>query len=263
MIEQATRERQALESGQGFLFALDPEEPAAAPAAATAAVPTVSEALLAGERETLGFYLSGHPLDRWARVLRELRATPVAELGELYAGGAATATVAGLATGVKVRATKEGRNQGKRMASLNVEDQTGSVRAVAFSDVYEKYERLLADGAAVLVTASLRAADGEHVELRVEQVARLEGIEGRRASALRIELDLAVHGDQETLDRVHDALLHHGGKLGVRLRLRGADWTADVVPNRVDGIDPESAIPALNAILGPGRTEYVYNGNGG
>ena len=39
---------------------------------------------------------------------------------------------------MKVRATKEGRNQGKRMASLNVEDQTGSVRAVAFSDGRQK-----------------------------------------------------------------------------------------------------------------------------
>jgi DNA polymerase-3 subunit alpha len=260
LFEQATRERQALESGQRFLFALDPEEPAAPPAPTAARA--VSEELLAGERETLGFYLSGHPLDRWARVLRELRATPVAELGELYAGGATTATVAGLVTGVRVRATKEGRNQGKRMASLTIEDQTGSVRAVAFSDVYERCDRLLVDGAAVLVTASLRAADGEHVELRVEQVARLEGIEGRRASALRIELDLVTHGDQDTIDRVHDALLCHGGKLGVRLRLRGPDWTADLVPNRVDGIDPETAIPALNAILGPGHTEYVYNGNG-
>ena len=258
LFDQATRERQALESGQRFLFALDPEEPPAPPAT-LAPVRAVSEELLKGERETLGFYLSGHPLDRWTRVLRELRATPVSELGELYTGGAATASVAGLVTGLKARATKEGRNQGKRMASFNIEDQTGSVRAVAFSDVYEKYDRLLMDGAAVLVTASLRASDGEHVELRVEQASRLEGIEGRRASAVRIELDLASHGDQETLDRVHDALLRHEGKLGVRVRLRGDDWTADVLPNRVVGVDPNTLVPALNAILGPGHVEFVFN----
>ena len=167
--------------------------------------------------------------------------------------------MAGLFTGLKARSTKEWRNQGKRMASFNIEDQTGSVRAVAFSDVYEKYDRLLMDGAAVLVTASLRASDGEHVELRVEQASRLEGIEGRRASAVRIELDLASHGDQETLDRVHDAFLRHEGKLGVRVRLRGDDWTADVLPNRVVGVDPNTLVPALNAILGPGHVEFVFN----
>jgi DNA polymerase-3 subunit alpha len=258
LFDQATRERQALESGQRFLFALDPEEPAAPPATPVP-VRAVSEELLKGERETLGFYLSGHPLDRWTRVLRELRATPVAELGELYSGGAATASVAGLVTGLKARATKEGRNQGKRMASFTIEDQTGNVRAVAFSDVYEKYDRLLVDGAAVLVTASLRASDGEHVELRIEQASRLEGIEGRRASAVRIELDLASHGDQETLDRVHDALLRHEGKLGVRVRLRGGEWVADVLPNRVVGVDPATLLPALNAILGPGHVEFIFN----
>jgi len=258
--DQATRQRQALESGQQFLFALDREPDEPGPAAETAG--PASEELLRGERETLGFYLSGHPLDRWTRVLRELRATAVADLGDLCANGASTAAVAGLVTGLKARATKEGRNQGKRMASFTLEDQTGSVRAVAFSDVYEKYDRLLADGAPVFVTASLRASDGEHVELRVEQVARLEGIEGRRATALRVELDLALHGGQDTLDRVHDALLRHEGKLGVRMRLRGGEWTADLVPNRVVGVDPNTVVPALNAILGEGHVEFVYNGNG-
>ena len=115
----------------------------------------------------------------------------------------------------------------------------------------------------MFVTASLRASDGEHVELRVEQASRLEGIEGRRASAIRIELDLAQHGDQGTLDRVHDALLRHEGKLGVRMRLHGPDWFADLLPNRVVGVDPATVMPALNAILGPGHVEFVYNGNGG
>ena len=255
--EQATRQRQALESGQQFLFALDREEEEAAGPAALPLVAT--EELLRGERDTLGFFLSGHPLDRWTRVLREIRATPIAGLGELYANGTATAAVAGLISGLRARATKEGRNQGKRMASFNLEDQTGSVRAVAFSDVYEKCDRLLVDGAPVLITASLRASDGEHVELRAEQVSRLEGIEGRRANAIRIELDLASHGGQDTLDRIHDALLRHEGKLGVRMRLRGVEWTVDLLPNRVVGVDATSAVPALNAILGPGHVEFVYD----
>jgi DNA polymerase III subunit alpha len=261
VFDQATRQRQALEAGQQFLFALDHEEvPAVAPAPGSG---TAADELLRGERETLGFYLSGHPLDRWARVLRELRATPVAELGELYASGAGRATVAGLVTGLKARATKEGRNQGKRMASFSLEDQTGGVRAVAFSDVYEKADRLLVDGAAVLLSASLRASDGEHVELRVEDVTRLEGIEGKRASAVRIELDLAAAGGQETLDQLYDVLLHHEGKLGVRLHLLGPGWTADVVPNRVVGVDADAVVPALAAILGPGHVDFVFNGGNG
>jgi DNA polymerase III alpha subunit len=148
------------------------------------------------------------------------------------------------------------------MASFTFEDQTGSVRAVAFSDVYEQCDRLLVDGAPVLLTASLRASDGEHVELRVEQVTRLEGIEGRRATAVRVDLDLDRHGDQEALDTIYDVLLHHEGRLGVRLRLRRSEWVADVVPNRLVGVDGDTAVAALNAILGPGHVEFVFNGNG-
>jgi DNA polymerase-3 subunit alpha len=261
IFDQATRQRQALESGQGFLFELDQEEEL--PIGQAPAADIGAEELLRGERETLGFYLSGHPLDRWARVLRELRATPVAELAELYGNGGSNASVAGLVTGLKARATKEGRNQGKRMASFTLEDQTGAVRAVAFSDVYEKSDRVLVDGAAVLINASLRASDGEHVELRVEDVQRLEGIEGRRASAIRIELDLGAHGAEERLEELYDLLLHHEGKLGVRLRLLGPGWTADVIPNRVVGVDANSVVPALAAVLGPGHVEFILNGGNG
>jgi DNA polymerase III subunit alpha len=258
VVDEATRQRQALEAGQRFLFEPDQEEGAGLGHATRAGLSR--DELLAGEREALGFYLSGHPLDRWGKVLRELRATPVAELAELSASGAGRAAVAGLVSGLKARATKEGKNQGKRMASFTLEDQTGGVRAVAFSDVFEKSDRVLADGVAVLVNASLRASDGEHVELRIEDVTRLEGIEGRRASAIRIELDLGAHGSQETLDHLYDVLLHHEGKLGVRLRLVGEGWVADLMPNRVVGVDANAVLPAINAILGPGHVEFVFNG---
>ncbi len=256
VFDQATHQRLAIEAGQRFLFEPDQEEGDVVPSGPS----LPQEELLAGEREALGFYLSGHPLDRWARVLRELRATPVGELAELYSSGASSAAVAGLVTGLKARATKEGKNQGKRMASFTLEDQSGGVRAVAFSDIYEKSDRLLTEGAAVFLNASLRAADGEHVELRVEEVTPLVGIEGRRASAVRIELDLAAHGGQDALEQVYDVLLRHEGKLGVRLRLRGQGWTADVVPNRVVGVDANAVVAALNAVLGPGHVEFVFNG---
>jgi DNA polymerase III subunit alpha len=258
LFDQASRERQALEDGQRFLF--EPEDNDAVPATAA---PLGPADLLHGERETLGFYLSGHPLDHWARVLRELRAVPIAELAARAAEGTFDAVIGGLVSGLKARATKEGRNQGKRMASFTLEDQTGSVRAVAFSDVYERHDKLLADGAALLVTASLRPSDSEHVELRVEEVAPLQGIERRRASALRIEIDLAQHAAPETLEHLHETLLRHEGRMAVRLRLIGPTWFADVTPTRVLGVSPEAVMPALTAILGPGRVEYVFTSNGG
>ena len=99
-----------------------------------------------------------------------------------------------------MRPIKDGRNQGRRMASFTLEDQTSSVRVVAFADAFEKAERFLTDGGALLVTATLRCQDAEHVELGLEEVVPLEGIEARRAAAVRVEIDLARHGSEAALE---------------------------------------------------------------
>ncbi|MGV8042110.1 MAG: DNA polymerase III subunit alpha [Thermoanaerobaculaceae bacterium] len=255
LVDQASRQRQAIESGQGFLFGLDDDDEAAA--TPVVAPPADRDTLLRGERETLGFYLSGHPLDRWERVLRDIRAVKVSDLQELVASGAESATVAGLVSGLKVRPIKDGRNQGRRMASFTLEDQTSSVRVVAFADAFEKVERLLADGAALLVTAALRSQDAEHVELGLEEVVPLEGIESRRAAAVRVEIDLARHGDEAALEHIHELVLSHEGRVSLRLRLLGEGWRADLVPSRVLGVNPDTLIPELNALLGPGHAEIL------
>ncbi|MGE5234958.1 MAG: DNA polymerase III subunit alpha [Acidobacteriota bacterium] len=259
IVEEATRQRQALASGQQFLFGLEEEAPTALANAAAGSL-RGDEETLRGERETLGFYLSGHPLDRWASVLRELRATPLADLTELLTAGGEGASVAGVVTGLKVRPIKDGRNQGKRMAAFTLEDQTGAVRAVAFPDAYQRLERLLVDGAALLVTAALRSTDAEHVELTVEEATPLEGIEARRASALRVLIDIERHGDGETLAKLHDLLLRHEGRLPVRLRLLGPGWRADLAPTRVLGVDARQAAASVTSLLGPGHVEFIFNG---
>jgi DNA polymerase-3 subunit alpha len=259
LVDEATRQRQALEVGQGFLFALDGDEQEAP---LVAGVPVSSEETLRGERETLGFYLSGHPLDRWTGVLKDLRATPVSELAELAINGADRAVVGGLATGVKARPIREGRNQGRRMASFTLEDQTGSVRVVVFPDAYERFEKFLVDGAAMLVTASLRASDQDHVELVLEETVPLEGIEARKATALRVEIDLERFSDKEALEQLHELCLRHEGRMQLRLRLVGGAWQGEVVPNRILGVNATTLVPALTALLGPGRVEYVFAENG-
>jgi DNA polymerase III alpha subunit len=148
------------------------------------------------------------------------------------------------------------------MASFTLEDQTGAVRVVAFPDAYERYEKIMVDGTSVLVTATLRASDTEHVELALDEVTPLEGIEARRATALRVELDLDRFSDKDALERLHELFLRHEGRVQLRLRLVGSSWQAEVVPNRVLGVNPATLVPALTALLGPGRVEYVFSSNG-
>lgn len=258
IVEEASRQRQALQSGQGFLFDLDQGETPLPPVDPRNSL--TPEETLRGERDTLGFYLSGHPLNRWARVLTELHATPVVELTELKLSGTDRCSVAGLVSALRITPIKApGRNQGKRMASFFLEDQTGSIRAVAFADAFARLERVLSDGNAVLVTAALRSNDGEHVELSVEEATPLEGIEARTATALRVRLDLTHHAKPDTLERLHALMLRFEGKTPVRLLLVGEGFEVEVRPTQVLEVDPGRLVPELTTVLGPGHVEYIFN----
>jgi hypothetical protein len=114
----------------------------------------------------------------------------------------------------------------------------------------------------MLVTASLRANDQDHVELALEETIPLEGIEARKATALRVELDLERFSDKDALEQLHELCLRHEGRTQLRLRLVGGAWQGEVVPNRILGVNPITLVPALTALLGPGRVEYVFGENG-
>jgi len=258
LVDMTAREREQREIGQGFLFDDMPsegleEELRAAPHADRAE-------RQAWERDVLGFYLSGHPLQAFEDQLGRFADCRIAELSGRFVGGTEHATVGGLVTGLKVMAIKkEGRNHGRRLAVFRLEDADSAVRVVAFPDVFESYERLLADGVPVLVAASLKG-EGEHVELMAEEIIALEGIDSRRASALRIVLDLEAM-DAERLENIREFLLEHPGDMPVRFDLRRpGSFRARLVPPPALTVEAGAAVrDGLKELLGNGWCEYEFD----
>jgi DNA polymerase-3 subunit alpha len=266
LLDMTGREREQRELGQGFLFDDMPSE-------------TLEEELrqagmaeqaerLSWEREVLGFYLTGHPLADFEEQLDRYADCRVVELAERFAAGAEHVTVGGLVTGLKVMPIrKEGRNQGRRLGVFQLEDSAGVVRVVAFPDVFDAYERLLADGKPVLVVATVKG-EGDHVELMADEIVALEGIDSRRAAALRVVLDLD-RMDEEGLDAVREYLLEHPGDMPVRFELlRRGRFRARLVPPPALTVDPRAATrEGLKELLDGGWCEYEFdskarNGNG-
>lgn len=260
LLERAERQRHALAAGQGFLFGLEVEEGDGLPDP-QAVEPQPSQELLLGERETLGFYLSGHPLDRYGQLLELLGIRPLATLEEAWAAGEREVTVAGLVSGFASVRTKEKNGQGgKLMARFFLEDQSATLPAVVFPDAFQRLQPLLENGRALKVLASLhKSPRDERLELRVEEATPLEGIEVRKASALRLTLPLAQFGEQE-LEALAELLEECPGPVPLRLRLVGESFRVEMSCGRFPGIDPEKALPRLKGLLGPGTVEYVFNG---
>ncbi|MBI5237540.1 MAG: DNA polymerase III subunit alpha [Deltaproteobacteria bacterium] len=106
------------------------------------------------EKEALGFYFSSHPLSGYRKELESYSTTAISSLKE---SDAAEVTVAGIAVDLREILTKKG----ERMAFVRIEDTTGSIEAVVFSDLYKKVRDLLSSDTPVIVTGRLERDEDE------------------------------------------------------------------------------------------------------
>lgn len=119
--------------------------------------------LLRMEREMLGAYISGHPLDHWQTLLKKVGAATIAELKEAEDGR--EQTIGGLATRIKNMTTRMGR----RMAMIQLEDVTGAMEIVVFPDTLVRMQRPPTSDDVLLVRGKLERRD-EDLKLLVSQI---------------------------------------------------------------------------------------------
>ena len=169
--QQAQKDRAA---GQGSLFDLFGGGGAAVAKGALAMPPELlrieewsQRELLAAEKDCLGFYVSGHPLDRYADQIEQYATASVEQLKDLE--NYAKVTLAGIQTSIKVRPFKSGEG---KMAIVLFEDPTGSVEVIALGDDFNTYESLLCSDEPLLVVGTLRV---EREEDRVNVSVRIGG----------------------------------------------------------------------------------------
>jgi DNA polymerase-3 subunit alpha len=265
LLDATAREREQGELGQGFLFDDMMSETLEEELGNTAAESDAER--LAWERDVLGFYLSGHPLDDYADQLARFADCSITDLAERFARGAERVTVGGLVSALKViPIRKEGPNQGRRMAVWQLEDRGGAVRVVAFPDAFERYQALISDGAPILVVASMKG-EGDHVELMADEVASIDRVESQRAAALRVVVDLD-DADEAALEQIREFLLEHPGDMPVRFELmRRGHFRARLVPPPALTVNPGAETrEGLAPLLGKGWCEFEFDSsarNGG
>jgi DNA polymerase-3 subunit alpha len=213
--ERAAALQRDRESGQTSLFGmLD----AAAAAAANAVhedeekYPEVAEwaprQRLAFEKENLGFYVSGHPLDRFEDDLRRYAGATTDRLADLPER--TEIGVGGLVANYRERPLKSGKG---RMAIFDLEDKHGSVEVVCFSRPFEEHEATLKADEPILVTATV-VFEGES-ESRVPRLhmrSAMTLMDLRRQKTSEIHLHLSADRVAEKqLQTLKEVLLQHVG----------------------------------------------------
>jgi len=135
------------------------------------------------EYDAIGFFLSGHPLDDYATVLKRLRVQSWAEFSRAVKTGATAGKVAATVVSRMERRTKTGN----KMGIMGLSDPTGHFEAVLFSEGLAQYRDVLEPGAAVLLQLGAEL-QGEDVRARVLHAEPLDDAAAKTQKGLRIFL---------------------------------------------------------------------------
>jgi DNA polymerase-3 subunit alpha len=133
------------------------------------------------EYDAIGFFLSGHPLDDYATVLKRLRVQSWAEFSRAVKTGATAGKVAATVVSRMERRTKTGN----KMGIIGLSDPTGHFEAVLFSEGLAQYREVLEPGAAVLLQLGAEL-QGEDVRARVLHAEPLDDAAAKTQKGLRI-----------------------------------------------------------------------------
>jgi DNA polymerase-3 subunit alpha len=259
---QADRDR-----GQGGLFGDFAGEDKAGAAfthtSVSAAQPWTEAEQLGFEKETLGLYWSGHPVDRYAKELKAVGARSTSELADQPIaqqapdawgpGGRkpieADTTIGGIIAGTRPLKTKKG----DRMAVFTLEDSQGTVKIIAFPEAFQRANGLIEDGRMVLVSGKLER-DDDVVEIVASEIVPIDTVRERvaREVAIRVKGPLG-----EVAPALRDILLRHRGDRRVLFELE----TADHLRVRMDvssqiRVRPSPALVAeVEQVVGQGAVE--------
>ncbi|WP_407174700.1 DNA polymerase III subunit alpha [Bradyrhizobium sp. STM 3562] len=174
------RSHEAASSGQNDMFGNAADAP-------TIILPQVEPWLpaerLRREYDAIGFFLSGHPLDDYATVLKRLRVQSWAEFSRAVKSGATAGKVAATVVSRMERRTKTGN----KMGIIGLSDPTGHFEAVLFSEGLAQYRDLLEPGGAVLLQLGAEL-QGEDVRARVLHAEPLDDAAAKTQKGLRIFL---------------------------------------------------------------------------
>ena len=192
--------------------------------------------LWAYEKETLGYYLTGHPLQQYSNELERLGQVKAHELTEEVLGK--EITIGGVITGVKLLRTRKG----DQMATFVLEDLTGTVETLVWPKTYERYRSLLESDAPVLVKGRCEGDAKGQLRLLCSEMKPLETLWGNAVQKASITIPIPSL-DEEKAEQLESLLQRHPGGCPVHFELvNNQAYRIRLIPRDELAINP---IPAF------------------
>jgi DNA polymerase III subunit alpha len=196
-LQSAEQHARDLDAGQNDMFG-GAAEPAAREERFEHVPPWSDQERLKGEKETLGLYLTGHPVNRYMAELERLASDRIARLAP---NADRVQRAAGLVVGLRSVNSRRGR-----MAILTLDDGTARMEAVAFSDVYQRVQRFLVKDQ-ILIAEGVLGADefSGGCSMTIEDLYDMDAARARFARGMVVQLDQEAACPQ-LLEQIRDVL---------------------------------------------------------
>jgi len=265
-MERAQKAQKDAAQGQTGLFGLFNEAPI--PGRGGDDLPKVPDweesVRLANEKEVLGFFVSGHPLDKYAEKIRNLtnvistaealeRKPPEKRWGQ-QADPADELQVAGILQGLRVQKTK--REQ-KLYAQAWLEDATGKIELVCFPRDYERLAGQIKMEAPVLVRGVLTGEEDAAPKIAISSIQALEEVQVKLPTGVRIRINLD-RATEETFAGLKSAVDAAPGPGKVMLHLqRKGEYEVILEPEQMSVAADRCWVERVEELIGKGTVQAL------
>jgi len=211
-IERAQGVQRDAESGQHGLFGVFQQEEVREDNNKLADIPDWDEHLrLASEKEILGFFITGHPLEKYRDKIEDFRALSTEEITALKnSTGKDEICAAGIIANVRVLKSKKG----EFYAQATFEDMSGSVDMLVFPEAYRRLQDKVKLEVPVLVRGGVRIEEGSNPKLTVSDIIALEEAKPKLPRSIRVRVPVESATDN-TVDALHTLFTERKGEAKV------------------------------------------------
>jgi DNA polymerase-3 subunit alpha len=255
-MDHAQKTQRDAESGQHGLFGVFQQEDVHQEEDRLPDTPDWDEhTRLANEKEILGFFITGHPLEKYREKLEDLRALSTSELGAMKSstGKDELLCTAGLITNLRVLKSKKG----DFYAQAALEDLTGSIEMLVFPDAYRKLQDKVKMDVPVLVRGGVRIEEGANPKLTVNDISSLEDVRVPLPRSLRVRIPLE-NASEATVDELHLLFSQRKGEAKVLFDVeRQGDFMVVMEAEGYNVLPDRSFIARVEELCGRGAVRVI------
>ncbi len=212
--------------------------------------------MLAHEAELMGIYISGHPLDRYSSLMKEMSSMPIVQVQDfLGSDQKRTMTLAGQITAKKVILTKKG----DKMCFATLEDLSGKIECIVFPRAFAEFEQVLNSDGPILVEGTVNLQESPR-KILADKIHPLKEHAETRITGVRVNVQLADLSELK-LSKLRQVLLSYRGSTPLHMVIESNEGRARLPLGENFMINPTAQLAhQINEVFHKDSVKFIIDG---